>query len=114
MSDAAPLMNSRTRPPADTWRLNAKKTCSNTVTSRQAPKKMAATVIEMPGHATIAAPIAMASSPDTRADFHRCGNRLGMAGADGVVMKGSVARQPLGAAQFTALPFRTARIVDRR
>ena len=78
---------------------------------------MAATVIEIPGHATIAAPIATASSPDTTADFHRWGKRLGMAGTDGpggVVMKGSVARQPLGAAQFTALPFRTARIVDRR
>ena len=56
----------------------------------------------------------MASSPDTTADFHRWGNRLGIAGTDGLVMNGSVARQPMGAAQFTALPFRTARIVDRR
>ncbi len=33
-SEAAPLMNESTRPPAETCRLNAKKTCAAPVTSR--------------------------------------------------------------------------------
>jgi hypothetical protein len=45
---------------------------------------MAATAIEMPGHATTATPTATASTPETRADFHRCGNKFGTAG---VVMR---------------------------
>jgi hypothetical protein len=49
---------------------------------------MAATAIEIPGHATMAAPRAMASTPETADVFHRCGNKLG---GVRVVMPGSVA-----------------------
>src|SRR6476646_8936039 len=50
------------------------------VNSRATPKKMVATLMEMPGHARIATPSAMASTPDIRTDFQRCGNNVGAAG----------------------------------
>src|SRR3978361_2408923 len=73
-------MNSRTRPLAAMCRLNAKKNCSSPPSRREAPKKIAATVIEIAGHVIIAIPRATASTPDTSADFQKCGNRLGGAG----------------------------------
>src|SRR3978361_317183 len=73
-------MNSRTRPLAAMCRLNAKKNCSSPPSRREAPKKIAATVIEIAGHVIIAIPRATASTPDTSADFQKCGNRLGSAG----------------------------------
>ena len=82
-SDAAPLTNSSTRPPAETRGGEPEEHLLNAGHQQAAPKKMAAMVIEIPGHATIATPIAMASSPDSSADFQRCGN---IVGADGIVM----------------------------
>src|SRR5215207_3077809 len=77
MSAAAPLMNSRTLPAAETWRLNAMTTCEMPVTSRYTPNTIAATRIEIPGQATTMMPRITASNPDISADFQRCGNRAG-------------------------------------
>src|SRR5690349_19198508 len=77
MSAAAPLTNSRTLPPAVTWRLNAMTTWAIPVTSRYAPNTIAATRIEMPGQARTMTPRITARSPDISADFQRCGNRAG-------------------------------------
>ena len=52
-------------------------TCEMPVTSRYAPKTMAVTKIEIPGHASTTMPRITARSPDSSADFHRCGNRAG-------------------------------------
>ena len=60
-------------------------TCEMPVTSRYAPNTMAATKIEIPGHASTMMPRITARSPDINADFQRCGNRTG--GASVVMIK---------------------------
>src|SRR3954447_5410970 len=77
-------MNNSTLPPAVTCKLNAMTTCEMPVTSRYAPNTMAVTKIEIPGHASTMTPSITARSPESNADFQRCGNRVGGAS---VVMK---------------------------
>ena len=77
INDAAPLMNSRIRLPADTSRANAKMTCAIPVISRYRPNKVAATRIEMPGHTSTQTPRITASTPEASVHFHRSGNSFG-------------------------------------
>ena len=66
-------MNRSTRPPADTCMVNAWNTCEMPFTRSAAPKKIAATTIEIPGQASTRMPSTSERIPVSRTDFHRCG-----------------------------------------